>query len=313
LVMNNPLKTESIAIPANHTVNILIGDVCCALRCEDDEICNRFKQLYHDFLTEQTADITVELIGTDRLNPEDMYEALAETVYIHGDGEHFKTSSQVISGQYDLTHQFIRITGEKSLVDPAQEFNHLNRLLSLVYYSACKIKYDGNIPAMLVHSCGVRRNGQVLVFAGPSEAGKTTIARLCGDQDGEVINDEMVLVSRPAPDGRGISVQNAPIISTLSPWPKTTAPLGCVFFLKKSQRTQARRLEKSDAYLRFMRQIISPAYIGQRDKRAIFQLMADFSVEVTGAVPFYELEFTLDAEALWREVGKFDAAIDHGE
>jgi hypothetical protein len=311
--MNTPLDSKKISIATNHTVKVQVGSVCCALKCEDDEIYRRFKQLYRDFLTEQTADITVELKGTDRLRPNEMYEALAETVYIHGGGDYFKTSSQIISGQYDLAHQLIRITGEKSLVDPAREFNHLNRLLSLAYYSACKVKYDSNIPAMLVHACGVRRGGRALVFAGPSEAGKTTIARLCGQRDGEVINDEMVLISRPTPDGRGISVQSTPIISTLSPGFKTLASLGCVFFLKKGQRTQARRLEKVDAYLRFMRQIISPAYIGQRDKRAIYHLMADFSAEVTGAVPFFELEFALDAEALWREVGEIEAAIDGKE
>ncbi|MFH0914753.1 MAG: hypothetical protein V1849_05665, partial [Chloroflexota bacterium] len=112
----------------------------------------------------------------------------------------------------DLAGGTITITGERSLVNPDREFNHLNQLLSLAYYSACKVKYDGQPPAFLVHSCGIVRDGKAVMFCGPCDAGKTTIARLCGEQYGQVINDEMLLVSR-SPQGKGrLAVQGVPII-----------------------------------------------------------------------------------------------------
>ena len=61
-----------------------------------------------------------------------------------------------------------------------------------------------------------------------------------------------------------------------------------------------RYLDRTEAYLRFIRQIISPACIGQKDKRSVYSIMADFSAEVIRAVPVYELEFNLDKESLWQ-------------
>jgi hypothetical protein len=76
--------------------------------------------------------------------------------------------------------------------------------------------------------------------------------------------------------------------------------------LKKSKKTLIHRLDRVQAYLRFMHQIITPVYIGQRDKRAVLSLMAGFSDEVTRTIPIYELEFSLDAESLWRVVGELE-------
>jgi len=296
-------------LSANHTLYIQIGSVCCTLKCGDDKIYGFLKQLYHEFLTEQTADITIELKATDRLSPEDLGKALSETIYTHEEGRRFRTTSQIVTGEYDLASRIISITAERSLGDLGSEFNHLNRLISLAYYSACKVKYDGNPPAMLVHACGIVRHGGAIVFAGPSDTGKTTIAQLCGERHGEVINDEMLLISRPTPGGNGIIAQGAPVIGELSPRKNIAAPLRCILLLKKSDRTLVRYLDKSEAYLRFMRQIITPAHIGQSSGRAVYSLMADFSAEMTGAIPIYELEFNLDGESLWRVVMELEEML----
>jgi hypothetical protein len=307
--MSVSIEPKSNMADSKHKIVIQIGSVCCAIKCSDDEIYHRLQQLYHDFLTEKTADIMVELKWTDQLSIDDLSEAVSETRFIH-EGNRFRTTSQIIAGQYDLSQQSIIITGEKNLADPDQEFNHLNQLMSLIYYSACKVKYDGSPPpALLVHACGISRYGQVIAFAGPSEAGKSTIAGLCGDKHGKVLNDEMLLLSRPTPDSREIIAQSAPIVSRFSPRHKISAPLGCILLLKKSHRTLYRYLDKTEAYLHFIRQIISPAHIGQRSRRDVYSLMADFSAEVTKTVPIYELEFNLDAESLWQSVMELEEIL----
>jgi hypothetical protein len=309
--MSHEIKLKQGVSSSNHTLGLQIGSVCCALKCRDNEVYNQLRQLYRNFLTEQSADITVEMEGIDRLSPDDLGEVLSETRYIH-EGNRFQTNSQIITGQYDLANRIISITAERSLGDPEQEFNHLNRLISLAYYSACKVKYDGNPPAMLVHACGILRDGRVIVFAGPSESGKTSIARLCGDQHGEVLNDEMLLISRPAPDGNGISAQSAPIIGGLSARRNIAAPLRCILLLKRSNKTLIHYLDRAEAYLRLMRQIISPAHIGQRSGRAVYSLMADFSAELVKTIPIYELEFNLDGESLWQVVMELERMSGRG-
>ncbi len=291
-----------------NAINLRIGNVCCSLICRDANDCRKLekiKRLYQGFLTNQPGDVTVELKGTERLNPGELNAALAENKYTHEENM-FRSTSQVVAGQYDLARGYIKITGERNLINPDIECNHLNQLLSLAYYTACKITHNGIPPAMIVHSCGILRSGQALLFIGPSEAGKTTIARLCGKKDGEVINDEMLLVSRPSQDDKSFAVESGPFLGKFPSKRSLKASLRCIFLLKKGSKTGTRRVDRSEAYLKFMRQIITPVYIGQKDKRAVLLLMSQFSDEVTRAVPVYELEFKLDGKSLWRTLGELE-------
>jgi hypothetical protein len=292
------------------TLSIEIGDIKCALKCKDArlrhrELFRRLKKLYQTFLTKEKPDITIELEATENVAPTELDNALSETKYMH-DNNAFQTTSDLMAGEYDLAHQSIKITGEKSLADPNLEMNLLNRLISLAYYSACKIKHNGLPPAMLVHACGILRHGHVWLFVGPSGAGKTTVARLCGKNDGEVINDEMVLLARSSSEGAGINVQSAPILGRFPSRRKVTAPLSGILLLKKGLQTQTQPVDRTRAYLTFMRQIITPAYIGQKDRREVYSLMADFSSNVTNAVPMFELEFNMDNQSLWQTIAKLE-------
>jgi hypothetical protein len=210
----------------------------------------------------------------------------------------------------DLVHRNVNNISERHPYDSDLEFKYINRFLSFAYNSACKVKYAYNPPAMLVHACGILRSGKVIVFTGPREAGKTTTALLCGERHGKVINDEMLLFSRPTADNPDINIQGTPIIGGISTQRNITAPLSCILFLKKSNKTLVNRLNRVDAYLRFLYQVITPTYTGQREKRAALSLMAEFSDEVTGTIPVYELEFNLDGESLWRTVAELEGELD---
>ncbi len=284
-------------------MRVQIGDVCCAINCGNTTVFDSLQALFNDFLTEQPVDISIELGQNEQPSVNELEATLFETKYNHG-GNRYGTNACLTSVIPRFAHDTISISGEGSPVDPNLEFKHLNRLLSRAFYSACKMKYDGKIPAILVHACGILRHGQALAFAGADEAGKTTIARLCGERDGEVINDEMVLISRSTSNGNGMSIQSAPIISKFSPRRNITAPLRCIMLLKKSRKTLVRRLDRVEAYLQFMRHIVTPACTCKREKKAALSLVAGFSDEVTRTIPVYELEFSLDAEALWRAVGE---------
>jgi hypothetical protein len=168
------------------------------------------------------------------------------------------------------------------------------------------MRYDGHPPAMIIHACGILRSGQAFLFTGPSDAGKTTIAQLCRKRDGEVINDEMLLLWRPGQNGNGINVESAPFLGKFPSRRNVKAPLRCIFHLKQGSGTRTRRLEKSEAYLKLMKQIITPAYVGQKDKRAVLTLMSEFSDEVTRVIPIYELEFNLDGKSLWQTIKQFE-------
>jgi hypothetical protein len=291
-------KKERAAL-AEYTLGLQVGSICCELRCGDAEIHQKLRKLYHDYLTDAEADVIVELELTNRMSTDKVNSVLTRSRYMRH-GNNFRSSGKILKGEYDLASRTVKITGEKALIDPDNKVNLLNQLISVSYYSACKMKYETNPPDMLVHACGILRNKQALVFTGPSEIGKTTIARLCGNGHGEVLNDEMLLMSRPGTSGNGITIQNAPILGDFPPGRNTAAQLRCILMLKQSNRTAWRYLDKAEAYLRFIRQIIAPSCVGNYDKKTAYSIMADFSSEVVQAVPVYEFEFNQDSDALWQ-------------
>ena len=234
-------------------------------------------------------------------------------MYTH-DGGRFWTTTRVASGQYDLSSRYINITAERTLGDTDFEYNHLNRLIAMAYYSGCKIKHNGSSPpGLLVHACGIIRNGKMVLFAGPSEIGKTTIARFCGDRHGDIVNDEMILVSRKSPDNPCLQAQGAPIIGKVPQRKNTTAELSYILLLKQSSNTKINELDKAEVYLRLIRQVINPAYIGQRSGRDVYSVMADFSAELVENVPVYELEFKLDEDTLWETIDELEKRLRKDE
>jgi len=306
--------SDSVNLDTAHseagTIRLQIGDVCCAFRFHDVEIHNRLKDFYSVFLTDNSPDIMLEMEAFERLNPGNLGKAVRKTQYTHKTNNDFQTTSNIISGEYDLTNRFIKITGEKRLYDPDSKINHLNRMISLAYYMACRIKYFETYPAMMVHGCGILRQGHTLIFTGPSGVGKSTLAGLCGEQDGEVINDEIVLVSRPDTVSREVIVRSVPILGAFPCRRIVTAPLRCISLLKQGDKTSVHRLDKTEAYLRLMRQIITPTCIGHGRKREILSLIADFSMEIISSIPVFELEFNLDRKALWQAVGEIEEMVN---
>lgn len=293
------MQKRDFANTSEYALSLQIGSICCELRCGDAEIHHKLRKLYRDYLTDADADVTVELELTNRMSTDKVNSVLTRSRYMRH-GNNFRSSGKILKGEYDLMSRTVKITGEKALIDPENKVNLLNQLISVSYYSACKMKYANNPPDMLVHACGILRNGQALVFTGPSEIGKTTVARLCGDSHGEVLSDEMLLMSRPGVNSNGVMIQNAPILGDFPPGRNTTAPLRCILILKQSNQTAWRYLDKAEAYLLFIRQIIAPSCVGNYDKKTAYSIMADFSSEVVQAAPTYELEFNRDDNTLWQ-------------
>jgi hypothetical protein len=190
-------------------------------------------------------------------------------------------------------------TTEKSIFTRTSGLRPFNLLLISVYYAASRMKHPQRPPWMLVHSCGIIRKGQVLLFTGPCETGKTTVGRFCRPDFGRLLNDEMMLLSWPREDG-GLLARVAPVFGELPIGPNEPAPLSCVFLLKQGKKIALRRVDRMEAYLRFLRQIMSPAGFKNTDTRAVISLMDEFGSEVAAAVPFFELEFNLDGDLLWK-------------
>ena len=143
----------------------------------------------------------------------------------------------------------------------------------------------------MLHASGVIQNRSAWVFCGPSEAGKTTIARLAGAR--RVLNDETVAILKR---GRGYVAYSTPFFGEGGPVMgevQARAALKGMCFLHKAKQFAHRQLTASQAVGRAFSQVFLP----KRDHAvvaSILETLADFA----GRVPCYDLFFRAHPD-LW--------------
>jgi MoaA/NifB/PqqE/SkfB family radical SAM enzyme len=136
---------------------------------------------------------------------------------------------------------------------------------------------------VFVHAAGISLKGQGLLFAGPSEAGKSTIVRLIGDR-GQVLCDDRVIVRKDSGGFRVHGTWNHGEIRRVSPG---SAPLRAVFFLRQARMNRLERVDDPKAVLRdFLPRLVRPLVSADWWERALA-----VAEEVVRGVPFYDLSF----------------------
>jgi len=146
----------------------------------------------------------------------------------------------------------------------------------------------------LLHASGVIDAGRAWVFCGPSDSGKTTLARLAAPR--RVLNDETVAIVR---DGRHYAAAATPFFGEGGPLMATKngqAPLRAMFFLRHAAEFAHRRLTPAEAAARAWGQVFLP----KRDPAvgdAVLGALSDFA-RVT---PCFELAFRPTPE-VWEYV-----------
>jgi len=136
---------------------------------------------------------------------------------------------------------------------------------------------------VFVHASAVDMGGRGLLFAGPSEAGKSTVVKLIGDR-ARVLCDDRVIV-RGSPDGfRVHGTWNHGEIDRVSPG---SAPLRAVFFLRQAAVNRIDRVDDTRAILRdLLPRLVRPMVSADWWEKALGVAEA-----IVRAVPFYDLFF----------------------
>ncbi|HOW86145.1 MAG TPA: radical SAM protein [Candidatus Aminicenantes bacterium] len=172
------------------------------------------------------------------------------------------------------------------IYSPSDEFFRAGRLDSLAMLPSDQLVLARALPAfggLFVHASAVDMAGRGLVFAGPSEAGKSTIARLIGGR-ARLLCDDRVVIRRSPGGFRVHGTWNHGEIPTVSPG---SAPLRAVFFLRQAAANRLDRVDDPRAVLRdFLPRLVRPLLSADWWERAL-----DLAGEIVRQIPFYDLSF----------------------
>lgn len=150
-------------------------------------------------------------------------------------------------------------------------------------------KYQG----LLIHCSGVIVDGEGIIFAGISGAGKTTLAKLCRKKDPDemvVLSDDRLIVRK---EKEGYFVYG-------TPWPgegkivsPQKAPLRKIFFLAKAKENGLILLEKKES----LRRLVAQCFPAVWDRESI-DFSLGFCAELVQDITCFSFGFVPDASAV---------------
>ncbi|MDO9579598.1 MAG: hypothetical protein Q7J06_03390 [Bacteroidales bacterium] len=152
---------------------------------------------------------------------------------------------------------------------------------------------------IMVHACGVKDNRRGLLFAGASQAGKSTIANLWKLQtaNGKLHNEGVSILSD---DRIIIRKMNRQFWMYGTPWhgdanvcSPEKVPLKKIFFLKHAKKNTAKKIAPMEATSR----LIVCSFPTFWDKKGM-EFTLSFCAELAEKVPCYELGFVPDESVL---------------
>ena len=172
------------------------------------------------------------------------------------------------------------------IFSPSAELFRRGRLDSLALLPSDQIILARALPAfggLFIHASGVVLNGKGLLFAGPSEAGKSTIVKLLEGR-AEVLCDDRIIVRR-APGGFRIhGTWNHGEIPRISP---ASAPLAAVFFLRQASSNRIEKIEDPKIVTRDL----LPRLVRPLVTKDWWDEVLGLAGEVVRAVPHFDLHF----------------------
>jgi radical SAM protein with 4Fe4S-binding SPASM domain len=172
------------------------------------------------------------------------------------------------------------------IYSPSDASFRAGRLDSLALLPSDQLVLARALPAFggaYIHAAGVDMEGQGLVFAGPSEAGKSTIVKLIGER-GRVLCDDRIIVRRSPGGFRVHGTWNHGEIGRVSPG---SAPLRGIFFLRQAADNRLVRIVEPKAILTdLLPRLVRPLVSADWWERALA-----LAGEIVREVPFYDLSF----------------------
>ena len=270
--------THEPATVAGHEVVIEIGGIPIQVRSESPEFLGMLEERYAGFLNLEALPVfefDVELVQPQRISEEDDVVVTFE-------------AGRWLIERGDFRTEWEPETRRGKIIQSANPYA-IDSILRIVH--SLVLAREGGL---LVHAASAVRNGKAFLFAGVSEAGKTTISRLAPG-DVTLLTDEISYLRR---DGDGYAAYGTPFAGELArAGENVKAPLAALYLLQKGPANTIEPVRANDAVRMLLENVLffacDPALVG---------LVFDAACELVQHVPVYRLTFFPDAR-VWELIG----------
>ncbi len=144
---------------------------------------------------------------------------------------------------------------------------------------------------IMLHACGIVQQGKAYIFAGPSDSGKTTLARLWADAgEAIILGDECLILRRK---GGEFWVHGTPWVGESNLFSPLGAPVESIFFIRHAVHNSFSPIPTARTAENLLAQSILTPY----DPIAVHHGL-DFSLGLAREVPAYEFGFVPDETAV---------------
>lgn len=194
------------------------------------------------------------------------------------------------NGKFSLSTDFFDVEGSypDGKIDVISDYDMGVADLTRTLFSIIIVKRGG----LLLHASAVADGNRSFVFCGPSESGKTTIARLSEEKD--VLTDETTAVIKK--DNRFYAYAT-PFFGELGKITKNRgAPIKAVFFIHKSKDFSHKRTGRIEAMRYFLYNVIL-----RGRNLDLAEEVLDNITDLTQSAPCYDLYFR-PHKGLWRYI-----------
>lgn len=260
-----------LAVLTGQEVIIEIGKMPIQVCSDSPEFLHILKKRYSGFLNPDAHPVfafDVELVPPQRISKE-------EEVAVSFD------SGRWLIERGDFRAEWWPATRRGKIVQAVNPYS-LDASLRIVH--SLVLAREGGL---LVHAASAVRNGKAFLFAGVSEAGKTTISRLA-PSDVTLLTDEISYLRR---NEQGYAAYGTPFAGELEKVGENVqAPLAALYLLQKGSENRLEPVRANDA----VRMLLENVLFFACDPELV-SLVFDSACELVQHVPVYRLTFFPDA------------------
>lgn len=279
------------AAPRADEYRLDLGGAVVAIRCEPAEFAVGLANWFGVPSSPRAPHIRLDLELIPHADVPQLPRSLVTTKVLTADGG-FDIADGLITGRYDAALGCGAIRAKGALIR-----GPLMRILEQLFYQAFwSARQAAGLDAFLIHSSAVIAGGKGFLFVGPSEAGKSTVARLSAAH--HVLGDEMNLVRREA---GGLVVVGTPFNGLFKGKRPGSAPLAGVFLLKQAPRHALTPVSLLEAVPALAAEIVPPVGLAELVTPETLPAMMDLAEMLASNTPLKFLEFLPD-EGFWQEI-----------